>query len=47
MSQNLYSVEEIATKLGKSTRWVRMLCCTGKLKAVKVANAWVILENVK
>lgn len=47
MSQNLYSVEEVAAQLGKSTRWIRKLCITGKLKAIKVANAWVILENVK
>lgn len=47
MSQHLYSVEEVAAKINKSTRWVRKLCITGKLKAVKVANAWVILEEIK
>ena len=46
MSQHLYSVEEVAEKMGKSTRWIRKLCITGKLKAIKVANAWVILEAV-
>jgi len=31
VSQHLYSVEEVAAKINKSTRWVRKLCITGKL----------------
>jgi hypothetical protein len=45
MSEHLYSVEDIATQMGKSTRWIRKLCLTGKLKAIKIANSWVILER--
>jgi hypothetical protein len=47
MSENLYSVEEIAAQMGKSARWVRKLCLTGKINAVKVANSWIILERWK
>ena len=47
MSEHLYSVEEIAAQAGKSTRWIRKLCLTGKINAVKVANSWIILERWK
>jgi len=43
----VYTVEEIATQMGKSGRWVRKLCIEGKLKAVKMGHAWVILEAWK
>ena len=45
MSEHLYSVEEIAAQMGKSTRWVRKLCLTGKLNAVMIGHSWVILER--
>lgn len=47
VSQHLYTVAEIAEQMGKSGRWVRKLCIEGKLKAVKMGHAWVILEAWK
>ena len=47
VSQHLYTVSEIAEQMGKSERWVRQLCIKGKLNAVKMGWAWVILEAWK
>ena len=45
MSGEIFSVRETAEKLGKSQRWVRYLCKTGKIKCVKMGQ-WIILEDV-
>ena len=41
----LLSVKEAAEKLGVSDRRVRALITTGKLTAMRVANAYVIQES--
>lgn len=39
------SIEEVAKKEGKSPRWVRMQAAQGKLKCIKVAGTWIVLEK--
>jgi hypothetical protein len=43
----MFTVEEIAAQMGKSGRWVRYLCNSGKLNAIKHGNVWIILEAWK
>lgn len=40
----VYSVKEAAQKLGLDTSQVRRLLADGKIKGVKLARDWVVLE---
>jgi len=40
----MYSVKEAARKLGLDTSQVRRLLAQGKIKGVKLARDWVVLE---
>jgi len=40
----MYSVKEAAEKLGLDTSQVRRLLASGKIKGVKLARDWVVLE---
>ena len=40
----MYSVKEAAQKLGLDTSQVRRLLAKGKIKGVKLARDWVVLE---
>jgi len=40
----MYSVKEVAQRLGLDTSQVRRLLIDGKIKGVKLARDWVVLE---
>lgn len=47
MSEYINSVKEIAKQSGLSEQWIRQLCKTGKLSAVRLGREWVILQGWK
>jgi excisionase family DNA binding protein len=42
--QLMISVDEAASILKTSARWVRLLCANKRINAVKVGNQWVVLD---
>ena len=43
-NEAMYSVKEAAQKLGLDTSQVRRLLAQGKIKGVKLARDWAVLE---
>lgn len=43
-NEPMYSVKEAAQKLGLDTSQVRRLLAEGKIKGVKLARDWVVLD---
>lgn len=41
----LYTTKQVAEMYGCTTRYIRELCKSGKLKAIKTVRDWVITQS--